>query len=218
MTRHESPTHHQRMKLVILGRDGTLNRYRDDHVKSPDELVPLPGALEAVARLNQHGWHTVLATNQPGIGRGLLEMSSLNAVHLHLNALLQGLGGRIDAAFFCPHTPEDGCHCRKPLPGLIEEIVKRFDVALAEVHLVGASLRDLQTAQAAGCQPHLLRGDRLAVVPPAALEQMLQQVPGARVHQDLAAFAEWLLQHERALARVQGEQPAPDSIPLPLRG
>ncbi|WP_326536687.1 D-glycero-beta-D-manno-heptose 1,7-bisphosphate 7-phosphatase [Pseudorhodoferax sp.] len=216
MPRHESPTHHQRMKLVILGRDGTLNRYRDDHVKSPEELEPLPGALEAVARLNQHGWHTVLATNQPGIGRGLLDMSSLNAVHLRLNELLKQVGGRIDAAFFCPHAPDDGCQCRKPLPGLIEEIGKRFDVAIHEVHLVGASLRDLQTARAAGCQPHLLRGDRLAAAPPGTLEQMLQQVPGARVHQDLAAFAEWLVQHERELARQAGEPLERDSGAVPL--
>ena len=197
MNRGESPTHHQHMKLVILGRDGTLNRYRDDHVKSPEELEPLPGALEAVARLNHHGWHTVLATNQPGIGRGLLDMGSLNAVHLRLNELLQRVGGRLDAAFFCPHTPEDGCACRKPLPGLIEEIGKRFDVAIDEVHLVGASLRDLQTAQAAGCRPHLLRGDRLASVPEATVRELLSQVPGALEHADLASFAEWLLAQER---------------------
>lgn len=213
MNRGESPTHHQHMKLVILGRDGTLNRYRDDHVKSPDELEPLPGALEAVARLNHHGWHTVLATNQPGIGRGLLDMGALNAVHLRLNQLLQQAGGRLDAAFFCPHTPEDGCACRKPLPGLIEEIGKRFDIAIEEVHLVGASLRDLQTAQAAGCQPHLLRGDRLGGIPESLVQDMLGQVPGARVHADLAAFADWLLAVEREQALARGQTPEPTTTP-----
>ena len=211
-----SPTHHQHMKLVILGRDGTINRYRDDHVKAPEELEPLPGALEAVARLNQHGWHTVLATNQPGIGRGLMDMSALNAVHLRLNQLLQRVGGRFDAAFFCPHTPEDGCHCRKPAPGLIEEIGKRFDVAIYDVHLVGASLRDLQTAQAAGCQAHLVRGDRLSSVSPNALEALLLQVPGARVHDDLVAFVEWLLADERRQRVERGEALAPASRPMPL--
>lgn len=191
--RTESPTHHQHLKLVILGRDGTLNRYRDDHVKSPDELDPLPGALEAVARLNQAGWHTVLATNQPGIGRGLLDMQAVNAVHKRLNQLLQAKGGRLDAAFFCPHTPEDGCQCRKPLPGLLQEISERFGAVLREVHMVGASLRDLQTAQAAGCVPHLLRGDRLAALSEAQLQEVLGQVPNAQVHDDLAAFAESLL-------------------------
>jgi len=216
MSRGESSTHHQHMKLVILGRDGTLNRYRDDHVKSPDELEPLPGALEAVARLNHHGWHTVLATNQPGIGRGLMDLGALNAVHLRLNELLQGVGGRIDAAFFCPHAPEEGCGCRKPLPGLIEEIGKRFDVEMERVHLVGASLRDLQTAQAAGCRPHLLRGDRLAAVDPAIVDELLGQVPGAMVHQDLCAFVEWLIDTERDAAEARGEHPEPDSRPMPL--
>ena len=117
--------HAHGMKLVILGRDGTLNRYRDDHVKAPEELDPLPGAMEAVARLNHAGWHTVLATNQAGIGRGLLDMASLNAVHIRLNQLLAEKGGRLDAAFFCPHTPEEGCDCRKPLPGLIQQIGQR---------------------------------------------------------------------------------------------
>lgn len=204
------------MKLVILGRDGTLNRYRDDHVKSAEELEPLPGALEAVARLNHHGWHTVLATNQPGIGRGLMDMGALNAVHVRLNELLQRVGGRIDAAFFCPHTPEDGCHCRKPLPGLIEEIGKRFDVEMHEVHLVGASLRDLQTALAAGCQPHLVRGDRLAAAPADRLEELLAAAPGARVHEDLAAFVDWLLDDERRSRAERGETPEPDSRPMPL--
>jgi D-glycero-D-manno-heptose 1,7-bisphosphate phosphatase len=216
MPRAESPTHHQHMKLVILGRDGTLNRYRDDHVKSAEELEPLPGALEAVARLNHHGWHTVLATNQPGIGRGLMDMGALNGVHVRLNELLQRVGGRIDAAFFCPHTPEDGCACRKPLPGLIEEIGKRFDVEMHEVHLVGASLRDLQTALAAGCQPHLVRGDRLAAAPPDRLEEMLAEAPGARVHDDLAAFVDWLLDEERRGRTERGETPEPDSRPSPL--
>lgn len=193
------------MKLVILGRDGTLNHYRDDHVKSPAELQPLPGALEAVARLNHHGWHTVLATNQPGIGRGLLDMGALNSVHLHLNSLLQAKGGRLDAAFFCPHAPDEGCNCRKPLPGLIQQISERFGVDLDRVHMVGASLRDLQTAHAAGCIPHLLRGDRLASVPEDRIAELLAQVPGAREHQDLAAFADWLIHEERRERAARGE-------------
>jgi D-glycero-D-manno-heptose 1,7-bisphosphate phosphatase len=212
----DSPTQHQHIKLVILGRDGTLNRYREDHVKAPDELEPLPGAFEAVARLNHHGWHAVLATNQAGIGRGLMDMSALNGVHLRLNHLLQQVGGRLDAAFFCPHTPEDACRCRKPLPGLIEEIGKRFDVAIADVHLVGASLRDLQTAHAAGCHPHLLTSDRFKDVPQAFVAQMLAQVPGAREHLDLPAFVDWLIARERHEAALRGQHLEPSSGPVPL--
>ncbi|MDT9000802.1 D-glycero-beta-D-manno-heptose 1,7-bisphosphate 7-phosphatase [Paucibacter sp. APW11] len=202
------------MKLVILGRDGTINRYRDDHVKSIDELEPLPGALEAVARLNHAGWHTVMATNQPGIGRGLLDMASLNAVHMRLNQLLAEKGGRIDAVFFCPHTPEEGCSCRKPLPGLIEQIGERFGVSLAQVHMVGASLKDLQTAQAAGCIAHLLRGERLGSLDEAQLQAQLTQVPGAKLHDNLTDFADSLIQQERrAKADARGEAMQPDTGP-----
>jgi len=206
--------HSHGMKLVILGRDGTINQYRDDHVKSTEELQPLPGALEAVARLNHAGWHTVMATNQPGIGRGLLDMASLNAVHMRLNQLLAEKGGRLDAVFFCPHTPEEGCTCRKPLPGLIEQIGERFGVDLSAVHMVGASLRDLQTAQAAGCRPHLVRSDRLGQLDEAQLDALVAQVPGTRVHANLSAFAETLIQQERrAKADARGETMTPDTSP-----
>ncbi|WP_349741848.1 D-glycero-beta-D-manno-heptose 1,7-bisphosphate 7-phosphatase [Roseateles cavernae] len=202
------------MKLVILGRDGTINHYRDDHVKSVDELQPLPGALEAVARLNHAGWHTVMATNQPGIGRGLLDMASLNTIHMRLNQLLAEKGGRLDAAFFCPHTPEEGCACRKPLPGLIQQIGERFGADLSLVHMVGASLRDLQTAQAAGCIPHLLRSDRLGALDEAQLAALVAQVPGTTVHANLGAFAEYLIQRDRrAKADARGEQMTPDTSP-----
>ena len=205
--------HAHGMKLVILGRDGTLNRYRDDHVKSPEELEPLPGALEAIARLNHAGWHTVMATNQAGIGRGLVDMASLNAVHLRLNQLLAEKGGRLDAAFFCPHTPEEGCNCRKPLPGLIEKIAERFDVDdLALVHMVGASLRDLQTAHAAGCQPHLVKSGPLGHSTAEELAAVIAQVPRTVVHETLADFADHLIHAERrARAFATGEAAESDT-------
>ncbi|MFT7722928.1 MAG: D-glycero-beta-D-manno-heptose 1,7-bisphosphate 7-phosphatase [Roseateles sp.] len=204
--------HAHGMKLVILGRDGTLNRYRDDHVKAPEELDPLPGAMEAVARLNHAGWHTVLATNQAGIGRGLLDMASLNAVHLRLNQLLAEKGGRLDAAFFCPHTPEEGCACRKPLPGLIRDIGQRFDVELASVHMVGASLTDLQTARAAGCVPHVVLSGPLGALAEDELRPLLAGRPAAQVHADLAACAEAIIQEERRrLAEARGQTFAPDT-------
>jgi D-glycero-D-manno-heptose 1,7-bisphosphate phosphatase len=181
-------------KLVILDRDGTLNVDREDFVKSPDEWEPLPGALEAVARLNQDGWHVVLATNQPGIGRGLLDMTNLNAIHARMNTELARLGGRIDAVFFCPHAPEDGCDCRKPQPGLIVQIGERFGIDLARVPVVGDSLRDLQATRSAGAQPHLVLTGKAAALDAGEVEQMRQQIPGLQVHQDLAAFVDALLQ------------------------
>ena len=113
------------LKLIILDRDGTINEDRDDYVKSPDEWVPIPGALEAIARLNHAGWHTVVATNQSGLARGLFDTSALNATHTKMNQALAKVGGRIDAVFFCPHGPSEGCNCRKPLPGLFEMIAER---------------------------------------------------------------------------------------------
>jgi D-glycero-D-manno-heptose 1,7-bisphosphate phosphatase len=96
-------------KLVILGRDGVLNEYRTGHVTSPEEWQPVPGALEAVARINQAGWNTVVATNQAGIGRGMIDMAAVNTVHARMQQLLLAEGARVDAVFFCPHTPEDNC-------------------------------------------------------------------------------------------------------------
>ena len=144
------------MKLVILDRDGTINADSDDFVKSADEWQPLPGALEAIARLNHAGWRAVIASNQSGLGRGLFDAAALNAIHAKLHRQLAAVGGRIDAVFFCPHAPEEGCGCRKPLPGLFRQIGERLGVDLAGVPAVGDSVRDLQAGVAAGCTPHLV--------------------------------------------------------------
>lgn len=183
-------------KLIILGRDGILNEYRDDHVKAPEEWVPVPGALEAVSRLNHAGWHTVVATNQAGIGRGMIDMAQVNSVHAHMHRLLMAQGARVDAVFFCPHTPEDKCDCRKPLPGMMREIGLRYGVDLSHVPMVCDTLRDLLAAQAAGCEPHLVMSGRASAIGDEQLKTMLGQVPGSHAHADLAAFAEYLLSRD----------------------
>jgi D-glycero-D-manno-heptose 1,7-bisphosphate phosphatase len=193
------------MKLIILDRDGTINEDRDDFVKSPDEWVPIPGALEAIARLNHAGWHTVVATNQSGLGRGTFDMSTLNAMHAKMNQLLAKQGGRIDAVFFCPHAPEDACSCRKPMPGLLEQIGERFGVEFADVPVVGDSLRDLEAGQAVGCPTHLVRTGKAAQLDDAQIAALCAQVPGTVVHADLAAFAEYLIRAERADRGLTGE-------------
>jgi D-glycero-D-manno-heptose 1,7-bisphosphate phosphatase len=193
------------MKLVILDRDGTINEDRDDYVKSVDEWVPIAGALEAIARLNHAGWHTVVATNQSGIGRGLFDMAALNAMHVKMHQMLAKQGGRIDAVFFCPHTPEDACNCRKPMPGMFEQIGERYGVDLADVPVVGDVMRDLQAGVAVGCQPHLIRTGKAARMGDAAIAELCVQLPGTRVHADLNAFAEWLIQHEREQRLAAGE-------------
>ena len=184
---------HHAVKLIILGRDGVLNRYREDHVKEAQEWEPIAGAPEAVARLNHAGWHAVVATNQAGIGRGLIDMSSLNAVHQAMYRCLAAAGGRLDAVFFCPHTPEEQCECRKPLPGMMLQIAQRYGLELAQVPMVCDNLRDLKAAVAAGCQPHLVRTGRAAALDDEQVQALLQQVPGTRVHRDLGALAESLL-------------------------
>ncbi|MGA0610622.1 D-glycero-beta-D-manno-heptose 1,7-bisphosphate 7-phosphatase [Caldimonas sp. KR1-144] len=199
------------MKLVILDRDGTINVDRDDYVKSPDEWQPLPGALEAIARLNHAGWHVVIATNQSGLGRGLFDMASLNAIHAKLNLALAHVGGRIDAIFFCPHSATDACVCRKPQPGLFEQIGLRYGVDLKTVATLGDSLRDLQAGAAAGCEPHLVRTGKTVGLDAAGLDALVQQVPGTRVHDDLAAFAEFMISRERSRRAAAKAEGAPRS-------
>lgn len=177
--------------IVILDRDGTINQDSDDYIKSPEEWVALPGAIDAIAKLNHAGWRVVIASNQSGLGRGLFDVATLNQMHDKMNKALANSGGRVDAIFYCPHTAGDHCQCRKPLPGLFEQIGERFNVDLKEVHAVGDSLRDAQAAQASGCMPHLVltgKGEQYAGL--ALPDSFPVQT---RVHSDLTAFADWLL-------------------------
>jgi len=184
------------IKLVILDRDGTINRASDEFVKSPEEWHPLPGALEAISRLNHAGFHVVLATNQSGLGRGLFDMAALNAVHGFMLKNLAAAGGRIDAIFYCPHAPDEGCACRKPAPGLLLQIQERYGVELNGVPYVGDSLRDMQAAQAAGCAPHLVLTGRHADLKSQGLSPSFPA--HTQVHADLGAFVDHLLGGETA--------------------
>jgi D-glycero-D-manno-heptose 1,7-bisphosphate phosphatase len=186
------------MKLVILDRDGTINEDSDDYVKTPEEWAPLPGALEAIARLNHSGWHVVIASNQSGLGRGLFDVSTLNAMHAKMNKLLAAVGGRVDAIFYCPHAPDDGCRCRKPEPGLFEQIGERYGLDLKGVPMVGDSARDVLAGLAAGCEPHLVLTGRGAAYIGRSLPETFPQE--TRVHADLAAFADFLIAREIAAA------------------
>lgn len=144
------------MKLVILDRDGTINVDSDRFIKSPDEWRPIPGALEAIARLNGAGYRVAVATNQSGIERGLFDMNALNAIHAKmLKAVLQA-GGHIDVIYYCPHSGDADCRCRKPSPGMFVDISQRLNVSMAGVPCIGDGLRDLQAAKAAGGKPILV--------------------------------------------------------------
>jgi D-glycero-D-manno-heptose 1,7-bisphosphate phosphatase len=144
------------MKLVILDRDGVINYDSPQFIKTPDEWKPIPGSLEAIALLNQHGFRIALATNQSGVGRGLLDMATLNSIHGKMQKALAQVGGRIDALFYCPHAADMNCDCRKPKSGMIDEIARRFGADLHDVPSVGDSLRDLQASEARGAQPILV--------------------------------------------------------------
>jgi D-glycero-D-manno-heptose 1,7-bisphosphate phosphatase len=171
-------------KVVILDRDGVINVDSDAFIKTPDEWVALPGSLEAIARLNQSGYRVAIATNQSGIGRGLFDMATLNGMHLKMHKMAAAVGGRIDAVFFCPHTSEDHCECRKPKPGMLKSIVERFEVDPEDTPVVGDSLRDLEAGATLGCPVHLVRtGKGEKTLAAGGLPE------GTRVHADLLAFA-----------------------------
>jgi D-glycero-D-manno-heptose 1,7-bisphosphate phosphatase len=148
------------MKLVILDRDGVINFDSDQFIKSPEEWKPIPGSLEAIARLTREGWRVVVATNQSGLARGLFEMATLNAIHAKMHKAVAATGGRIEAVFFCPHSADMECDCRKPRSGMLEEIAARYASDLNGVPAIGDSLRDLQAALAVGANPILVKSGK----------------------------------------------------------
>jgi D-glycero-D-manno-heptose 1,7-bisphosphate phosphatase len=172
------------MKLVILDRDGVINYDSDQFIKSPDEWKPIPGSLEAIARLTHSGYRVVVCSNQSGVGRGLLDMATLNAINDKMYKALSPLGGRIDALFYCPHAAEANCECRKPKSGMFEDIARRFNTSLTGVPSVGDSLRDLQASVSLGCRPMLvLTGKGQKTLAAGGLPE------GTQVFDDLAAAA-----------------------------
>lgn len=176
------------MKLVILDRDGVINFDSIQYIKSPAEWKPIPGSLEAIARLTQAGYRVVAVTNQSGVGRGLFDMDTLNAIHEKMHKAVVSMGGRLDAIFYCPHTAQAACDCRKPKPGMFKRVSETLNVDLKGVYSVGDSLRDLQASAAVGCKPCLVltgKGEKT---------QADGDLPeGTRVFADLASFVTELL-------------------------
>jgi len=180
-------------KLVVLDRDGVINVDSDAFIKTPDEWIALPGSLEAIARLNHAGYRVVVATNQSGIGRGLFDMAALNAMHLKMHKAAATVGARIDAVFYCPHTANDNCDCRKPKPGMMTMISERFEIDADETPIVGDSLRDLQSGYVLGCAPYLvLTGKGQKTKEKGGLP------PGTQIFPDLAAVTDHLLRQPEA--------------------
>ncbi len=172
---------------VILDRDGVINEDSDAFIKSPAEWRPLPGSLEAIARLNRAGYQVVVATNQSGVGRGLFDIRTLTAIHQRMRHELATVGGRIEAIFFCPHLPDAGCACRKPLPGMFHEIEERLQISLENVPAIGDSMRDLIAAQEAGAKPVLVLTGK------GQSTRLAAEAAGIPIFSDLAAAVQGLL-------------------------
>lgn len=189
------------MKLIILDRDGVINYDSDEFIRSPNEWIPIPGSLEAIARLNKAGYRVAVATNQSGVARGLLNMVALNDIHQKLHTSAQQIGADIHAIFFCPHAAADSCDCRKPKPGMLRSIAKRFNVSLKGVPTVGDSLRDLQAGYVLGCTPYLVltgKGEKT--------REKGGLPPGTLIFPNLAAVADHLLNKTEAPISVIGAQ------------
>jgi len=143
-------------KILILDRDGVINHDPEGYISHPDDWHPIEGSLSAIATLNRLGWHVFVVTNQSGIGRGYYDLESLAKIHEKMLQELAAVGGHIEEIFFCPHHPDANCVCRKPQPGLIFAIQKKFDLKLHEAFFVGDKLSDIEAAKAAGCKPLLV--------------------------------------------------------------
>lgn len=179
-------------KIVVLDRDGVINEDSDDYVKSVDEWIPIPGSLEAIAQLKKAGYMVFVATNQSGIGRGLFEFEDFEAMCEKMDVLLDQVDGFVDGIFLCPHAPDDGCDCRKPKAGLLEQIEEAFSVSLKGAHLVGDSLRDLQAGALKECYLHLVKtgkGEKTLVQSNSELNELKGYAnTSVNVHEDLSSF------------------------------
>jgi len=181
------------MGLVILDRDGVINRESADFIKSPDEWLPIDGSLDAIARLNRAGLRVLVATNQSGLARGLFDIEALNRIHEKMHLELAELGGVIEAVFFCPCLPDDDCECYKPQPGMLTAIAERLRVSLDEVPVVGDALRDIEAARSAGARPVLVRTGKGEQTVSAAVG-----LKNVAVYDDLAAFADAYIAEQAA--------------------
>lgn len=179
--------------LVILDRDGVINEDSDAYVKSASEWIPIPGSVEAIAELSKAGFTLIVATNQSGLARGYFSEAELTAMHAKMLALVEQAGGKIEGIYHCPHGPDDQCDCRKPKPGMLQQIAADLSLDIAGSYIIGDSKRDLQAGIAMGCHPILVKtgkGQR-------TLEQAGLNIPNLIVCADLAQAAQHILNVSR---------------------
>ena len=183
-------------KIIILDRDGVINADNADYIKRPEEWLPLPGALEAICTLCQHGYSVYVATNQSGIGRGLFSLADYQAINDKMISVVKASGGKIAGVFYCPHTPDDSCGCRKPKPGLFTQIAAHAGQSIEGVIAIGDSRRDLEASAAAGCKPILIRTGNGRNTEAEILKTPLHSAGSIPVFDDLAAAVSALLKNE----------------------
>jgi D-glycero-D-manno-heptose 1,7-bisphosphate phosphatase len=191
--------------IVVLDRDGVINHDSDHYIKSLDEFVPIAGSLEAMGRLSHEGWRIFVATNQSGLARGLFDLQTLHAMHNKLQVMLEELGGTIEAVFFCPHGPENGCLCRKPAPGLLQDIAHRVGGQLTNVPVIGDSHRDLVAAMSVGARPILVKtgkGEKTLKAHQSGEKLLPSHPAGIPVFADLSHAAMGLLDNAPPLLTV----------------
>ena len=181
------------MKLIILDRDGVINQDSDAYIKHPHEWTPIESSLQAIAKLSRAGYRVFVATNQSGLARGLFDIETLNAIHQKMTFAVQAVGGNIEAVLFCPHGPDDDCACRKPKPGLYEEISHRTKQSLRDIPIVGDSLRDIEAAIRVQASPILVRtgkGEK-------ELEKLKAIYPQVPVYKNLFSVTEELIEQHK---------------------
>ena len=180
------------MKLIILDRDGVINEDSDEYIKSPDEWIPIPGSLEAIGKLSQNSFRIIIITNQSGIGRKIFSVDMLHAIHKKMITHLSEFGGVIDGILFCPCKPEDHCNCRKPKPGLYNEVSNRLQMSLKNVFCVGDKITDIEAAKNAGGSPILVRTGKRK-------DEVNDELPPKHVpvYNDLASFVDKIITEEQ---------------------
>ncbi len=172
------------MKLIVLDRDGVINHDSDAYIKSKEEWLPIDGSLEAIARLNHGGYNVVVASNQSGLARGYFDIEALSEMHRKMDEMLTKIGGQVDAVFYCPHAPDEGCACRKPKPGMLLDIGQRFNVSLKDVVFIGDSISDIKAASNANAKAVLVRTGKGVKAEKILQTEGKSNVP---VYDDLAA-------------------------------
>lgn len=179
------------MKLLVLDRDGVINEDSHGYIKSPEEWHPVPGSADAISELSRAGWTIVVASNQSAVGRGMIDVSMLNRINAKMHRVIAAAGGRIDAVFFCPHVSEDNCDCRKPKPGMLQDIARRYRLTGMQLIMVGDSRRDLEAVAAVDGLPILVRTGNGRKTEEAG------DLPGnTLIFDNLAAVAAFLLARE----------------------